>query len=509
MIDQAEADSECCRLSNADSSKREEERDKKPLAYTIDETGLLSIPEDSPLHPWNRSSIQKTNNLVINACCALFAMDAATSTNGASTEISEVFNVSGEVVMLNGTAYLLGITIGAALLSIVSETYGRRRPLCVSLFFCGLLTMMTGNMDGIAPLVIYHFVAGIFAGGPLSITTGSMTDILRPENRIFMSLIYGSCTTLGAAMGPTFQNLISTHISSASQAMRWAEWLPGIGEMALGIYSLFYLEETYPLIVEKEFVNALRKATGNQNLSSRIQRKGAPTLKKSILRPIEMFFQPCLICYNGLSGFSYGVFFIMISTIPDVFAGVYGFGRTVSQLPIYGFVAGVFLGLFSMVTFDRTRVKRVARKLGKYPPPEVYLEIMMAGALALSAGCFVYGWTLFPSIHWLVPTIGLGICGFGFAIIYNLAILYMVQFYTTSRASYSATVIATNLMTRNPMAAGFPLFSRQMYWTLGNHWASSLIGFILLLGFPVTVIFYIYGDRIRRNDRFRKQLDSI
>lgn len=476
--------------------------------YEIDETGLLTIPTDSDLHPWNRSCTSKYLNFFLNASAAFSAMVGATGPSGALSEISERFDVSTEVVLINTTVYLVGVTLGSIVCSSVSESLGRKYPLAVSLFCCGVITMATGNMDGIGALIIYRFVAGIFAGGPLSITTGALTDLLPPEGRILLALVYTTMTIVGAAAGPTFLNLINTYYSSAV-SMRWVGWCPGIAEMALGLFCLFALEETYLLIIEDKLARKQRKTTGKTGITSRMHREDRTPFKELVTRPFRMFFTPTLLCYNGLSGFSYGVFFIMLDTIPQVFSEVYGFGRTTSQLPIYAFVIGFLWGSGLMVVFDKMRIRTVAKKIHKIPPPEIYLEMMLAGAPFLPAGCFFYGWTLYPSVHWIVPCVALGLAGLGFCAIYSVAIMYIVQFYTTPRVSYSASAVASNLLIRNPMAGGFPLFARQMYHHLGNHWASSLLAFLLLFSLPIALTFYLHGDRIRKNDYMRRELETL
>jgi MFS transporter, DHA1 family, multidrug resistance protein len=46
------------------------------------------------------------------------------------------------------------------------------------------------------------------------------------------------------------------------------------------------------------------------------------------------------------------------------------------------------------------------------------------------------------------------------------------------------------------------LTSRNRYHNLGVDWATSLLGFLAIALFPVPILFYIYGARIRKMSRY-------
>ena len=67
---------------------------------------------------------------------------------------------------------------------------------------------------------------------------------------------------------------------------------------------------------------------------------------------------------------------------------------------------------------------------------------------------------------------------------------------------YSASVLAANSMLRSTFAAIFPLFTTYMYKNLGLHWASAVPGFIALACLPLPIVFYKYGEKIRRKCKY-------
>ena len=75
---------------------------------------------------------------------------------------------------------------------------------------------------------------------------------------------------------------------------------------------------------------------------------------------------------------------------------------------------------------------------------------------------------------------------------------YIVDVYKVNAAS----AIAANTLVRSLFGAVFPLFAASMYRRLGVPWATSLLGFLAAAMFPVPVLFYVCGRRIRRWSRF-------
>jgi len=56
-------------------------------------------------------------------------------------------------------------------------------------------------------------------------------------------------------------------------------------------------------------------------------------------------------------------------------------------------------------------------------------------------------------------------------------------------------------MLRSVIAAGFPLFTRQMFANLGIQWAGTLLGCIAAVMIPIPIIFWFYGAALREKSR--------
>lgn len=69
---------------------------------------------------------------------------------------------------------------------------------------------------------------------------------------------------------------------------------------------------------------------------------------------------------------------------------------------------------------------------------------------------------------------------------------------------YAASVTAALAVLRSLAGALLPLGGLDMYDALGVGWGNSLLGFVALGLVPIPVLFYVYGERLRK--RFNPQL---
>lgn len=66
--------------------------------------------------------------------------------------------------------------------------------------------------------------------------------------------------------------------------------------------------------------------------------------------------------------------------------------------------------------------------------------------------------------------------------------------------SYAASVTAALAVLRSLAAAFLPLGGLDMYNALGLGWGNSLLGFICVAMIPIPLIFYMYGERLRKRN---------
>ena len=172
---------------------------------------------------------------------------------------------------------------------------------------------------------------------------------------------------------------------------------------------------------------------------------------------------------------------------------------------------GVMFGMISAVCYsiwDNHRYIRVENfhkaKGARGAPPEARLPPSMIGAVCIPVGLFIFAWTNYPSIHWIVCIIFTAPFGFGMVLVFLSVFNYLIDSYTI----YAASVLAANSVLRSTFGAVFPLFTTHMYNNLGIHWASSIPAFLALACLPFPFLFYTYGPQIRKSCKFAKEAEE-
>ncbi|KAK8234821.1 major facilitator superfamily domain-containing protein [Phyllosticta capitalensis] len=121
----------------------------------------------------------------------------------------------------------------------------------------------------------------------------------------------------------------------------------------------------------------------------------------------------------------------------------------------------------------------------------------------LVGSLFWAGWTAQPGkIHWIVPILAGIPYGIGYLLIFMAILNYLVDAYET----FSASAMAASGTARSIFGAALPFAARPMYENLGVGWACSVLGFIMLAMCGIPFVFIKYGDEIRANSAFCREL---
>ena len=283
-----------------------------------------------------------------------------------------------------------------------------------------------------------------------------------------------------------------------AEGWRWIFWVLSIAGGVIATFSIIFMRETYEPVLLQRLTNKLCKETGNDKLRSKLDLgiTKKEVFKRAIVRPTKMLlFSPIVLALSVYMAVVYGYLYLLFTTLTPVYQETYGFGQGTVGLVFLGIGIGSLLGLVIFGILSDRLLKYLTTKNGTGEmKPEYRLPPLIPACLFIPIGLFWYGWSVEKEIHWIMGIIGTLWVGFGMLATFMPIQTYLVDAFTI----HAASAIAANTVLRSLVGAFLPLAGPRLYAALGLGWGNSLLAFIALLISPVSVIFYRYGEVIRK-----------
>jgi multidrug resistance protein len=395
------------------------------------------------------------------------------------------------------SVYILGFAIGPLIIAPMSELYGRMPLYNISNALFVVFNIACALSNSMGMLVAFRFLAGCAGSAPLTLGGGTIADMFPPQQRAGAMAIWAMGPLLGPVIGPVCGGFLVEHLS-----WRWVFWIMAIFGGAFGIILFFVGRETFHPTILACKAAELRKETGNENLRSKLAQNLPPKeiFIRAIVRPIKMLFLSPIVCLmSTYVAINYGILYLFFTTVTFIFEGQYHFSSGAVGLSYIGVGVGMIVGMVALgILSDKIIVKQQAKGNVK-PEHRLPLILTMPGAIGLPIGVFVYGWTTYYNVHWIVPIIFTSLIGLG-----NLTAMMTIQTYLVDAFTiHAASAIAANTVLRSMFGAFLPLCGLSLYDALGLGWGNSLLGFISLAFIPVPIFFRYYGERIRTNPKLQ------
>jgi len=274
------------------------------------------------------------------------------------------------------------------------------------------------------------------------------------------------------------------------------------------ICGFLFLKETYAPILLARRAKALRASMDAEKGAARPIRTIFETsekktwkilLKQAVLRPFQLFITEPMIQLLGVYlAFVYGVVYLVLTVMPDIFANVYH--EQVGIAGLHYISLGVGLTIASQINayyLDKLYIYLKDRNNG-VGEPEFRLPCVMPGTILLPIGLLMVGWGAQEHVFWLVPDIGFALIGAGIILVFQGMQTYVIDAFTT----YAASALAAVSCFRSLAGFGFPLFAEAMYDALGYGVGNTILAaFAVVVGCPSIWVFWKYGARIRAMSR--------
>ncbi|KAK9894249.1 MFS general substrate transporter [Cystobasidium minutum MCA 4210] len=454
---------------------------------------------DDPANPRNWSPKRKWFLSVIGFLfCTLVSMSVS-AYSVVVTSIQEELGTS-RLLAISGLS-LFTLTFGAAplVLAPLSEVWGRREIYIISAFVFGIFQIPQAVATNIQTILIVRFISGIGGSTAIALVGGTLSDLFANDERGMPMTIFSFAAFAPTGLGP----LIFGYVAEF-RGFRLVMWINFALAAAFTVVLAVVAKETRESVLLSRKAKKLRQETGDNRFVAQADEERASLatiLKVSLTRPFRLFLtEPTIQAFTASISFAWAVLYILLISVPVVFQNVYHFsiGETglVYTTLIVGTVAATVIGYYT----NQLYLKHVG-EMG----PEARMYTGCLGGVMLPLGCWIWAWTTFASIHWIVPTIGLGILFAGMFLLYLTVFNYLADSYTV----YAASALSAMNFWRNITGAAFPLFTDRLYDTLGIHGAGSLVAGIATLLAVIPFIAFRYGHKLRRNSKFAKEMAAL
>ncbi|CAH0046726.1 unnamed protein product [Clonostachys solani] len=460
--------------------------------------------DDDPLCPRSFSKPKKWMIVAI-VSMACFCVTAASSVYTSTyQQMEESFGNSRRVSVLGLSLFVLGIGCGPLFFSPLSEFFGRRPVYLVAWSLYVIWTIPQAVANNITTMLVARFLAAFSGSTFLAVAGGTVGDLFSKDQLQYPMAIFTVSPFIGPCIGPVIGGFINynTH-------WRWTYYVMLMWSFALLMAIAFLVPETFHPAILRQKAKILRQSTGDSRWRAPIEEQDKSILvavSRSLKRPFQLLvFEPMCLSLCIFSALLLGILYLFFGAFPLIFHTHHQFNLWQVGLSFLGIGVGLILGVLTDPIWSRIRlhyVSKLAESTGKPSDgePEFRLPPAIFGSLLVPLGLFMFAWTTYTSIHWIVPITGSAIFGMGNILVFTGIFAFLVDAYP----DYAASALAANACVRCVFAAAFPLFGNEMYLALGFQWASSLLAFLTLAMVPFPFLFFKYGKTIRSKSRMAK-----
>jgi DHA1 family multidrug resistance protein-like MFS transporter len=234
-------------------------------------------------------------------------------------------------------------------------------------------------------------------------------------------------------------------------------------------------------------------------------------VRESLLIPSRItLLDPAILFLNCYTSLTYGIFYSFFEAFPIVYQDIYGFNLGEMGLAFLAIVVGsiISFAIYNLyyIHHRRNAPSTAQNQDQENSTPASDHEKVLVPALYACIGpplaLLLFGWASRPTIHWIVPTIGIAIYPACVFILMQCVFLYVPACYP----HYAASVFAATDFTRSAFACGAVMFSRPLYVHLGVGVGCSILAALTVVCAVGVHLLYRFGEALRRRSRFEEKV---
>ncbi|KAL3485007.1 major facilitator superfamily domain-containing protein [Aspergillus germanicus] len=456
--------------------------------------------EENP-HNWSQS--KKASVLgVIGAYSFVVYMAAAiyTPSEGA---FAEEFDVGDAEASLGLSLYVLGYGAGPMFFSPLSEIprIGRNLPYVVSFVLYCAISIPTALAPSAISFYFLRFLQGFFGSPCLATGGASIADIYSTDVLPHAMATWVLCVFCAPPIGVLVAGFAITVLG-----WRFSMWEILIASAPILVLLLLLPETSSATILHRRARRLERRDnSGTHKYQTKADALQGDTsfsvvVRESLLIPSKItLLDPAILFLNCYTSLTYGIFYSFFEAFPVVYQDIYGFNLGEMGLAFLAIVVGsiVSFAIYNLYYIHHRKHTHRTQEEGE-PNPEKVLVPALYACIGPPLALLLFGWASRPSVHWIVPTIGIAIYPACVFILMQCVFLYVPACYS----HYAASVFAATDFTRSAFACGAVMFSRPLYLNLGVGPGCSLLAGLTVVCAVGVHLLYRVGEALRMRSRF-------
>ncbi|KAI1616481.1 major facilitator superfamily domain-containing protein [Exophiala viscosa] len=504
---------------------------------------LIPTPSADPNDPLNRTTFFKYYT-AIAVCfamvmCNFLAAGPTIAVVETAMDFFPNWKQMGLVAAIQKTVYFFNTTalfqgIGNLVWMPLINKYGRRPIYVISFTIYFVTALWCAFAHQYANFLVARIIMGLAAGAGECLAPLTIADIFFLHERGFVMSIYTAALNLGVGFGLIIDGLITINhpwrvIYYVAAAL--------IGFLVVMVV-LTFPETAYNRSAHPEGISTtlhhVSAAYGHTNSDEAPGEVGTETGDKAVdrsvyyretaevrahpakrtwtqelplfrgtfteesllamtLRPLGLLILPPVLWATLVQSVTIGFITAVTSNVASAFSTTYGFEAWQSGLCFFSAIIGACLGIiFGGMTSDRV-ADFFTRRNGGIREPEMRLPSIMISCITSPLSLILYGVGIQNKLHWMCPTVGIGLLNFSITQACNVSLVYIIDAYRP----IAGEAIITQLAFKS--CFGFLLGFYTNTWVAESGYAAAygemaaISGGVLLMWIPL----YIWGKRIR------------
>ena len=518
---------------NEDLSASHAKQEELPIVYhyltfetELPSPSTLAVPSPAPpdlrdyVSPFTWSDSRKTFITWLSCAVTVVTAYTAGSYSSASAQMSQYWGVSQVAILVGITTFTTGFAIAPMVLAPFSELNGRKPVFVVTgiLFVvCQLCCAVTRSYPG---MLVARFFAGVGGSTFSTMVGGVVADIYHAQDRNTPMALFSGAALFGTGLGPLCSGFIAQHVS-----WRWVFYVQVMSCGFLILLVMGFFKETRGSVLLSRRAAILnkwyeaREKAGLKGFEMPVDEHGTKESQRirwkvksdedreslakmigiSVYRPFHLLLtEPVVFFFSLWIAFSWSVLYLTFSSIPLVFSTNHHFNTEQNGAVFAAMCVGALLS--TILSIYQEKVARHYGKLSNTAEGRLYFSCIES--VLMPIGLFWFGWTSFPSIHWIVPTLAVGCATMGIFSIYLAVFNYLADTYHR----YASSALAAQSFCRNMMGGVFPLVTGAMFHKMTFAGASSFLGGMGAVLTIVPWVLVFYGPRIRARSKFASEI---